>query len=104
MCLVRPRSPSGERGHESVARCGAFHLLNGGGLHLRPEVPVDYLLLWVDGLGKAAQKHRRSGDALASPSKLWGIVSPVHDVALDLTGAPLGAARRVTCAWRSVLH
>ena len=76
-----------------MARRGAFHLLNDGGLHQRPEVPVDHLLLWVDRLGKATQKHRRHGDVLASPSELWGIVSPVHDVALDLAGVTPGAAR-----------
>ena len=87
-----------------MLRRGAFRLLNGGGFHQRLEVLVDCLLLGVDRLWKAAQKHRRSGDVLASPSELWGIVSPIHDVALDLTGAPPGAARRVMRAWRGVLH
>jgi len=58
---------------------------------------VDRLLLEVVRLGKAAQKHHRSGDILASSSELWGIVFSVHDVALDLAGATLGAARWVTC-------
>ena len=38
---------------------------------------MDHLLLGVDGLGKAAQKHRRSGDVLASPSELWDITTTV---------------------------
>jgi len=102
--LMRPHSPDGERGRESLSRHGALHLLNGGGFHQRPEVPVDRLLLGVDRLGKTAQKHRRSGDVLASLSELWGIVSSIHDVALDLTGVTTGAAHRVTRAWRSVLR
>ena len=56
---------------------------------------MDRLLLWVDRLGKAAQKHRRRGDVLTSPSKLWGIVPPVDDAALNLAGATLGAVHRV---------
>ena len=100
---MHPRSPGGERGRESVARRGAFRLLNGGALHQCPEVPVDRLFLGVIRLGKAAQKHRRRGDVLASPSKLWGIVSSIHDVALDLTGVTPGAARQVTHAGHSVL-
>ena len=54
---------------------------------------MDRLLLEVDRLWKAAQKHRRIGDVLASPSELWGIVPPIHDVALDLAGVTPGAAR-----------
>ena len=77
-----------------MARREAFRLLNGGGLHQRPEVVVDHLLLFVDGLGKAMQKHRCHGYVLSSPSELWGIVPPVHGVALDPTGATPGAARR----------
>ena len=65
---------------------------------------MDRLLQWVDRLGKAAQKHRRHGDVLAGLSKLWGIVPPVHVVALDLAGVTPGAARRVTRTGRSVLH
>ena len=34
------------------------------------------------------QKHCRSSDVLASPSELWEIVPIVHDVVLDLMGAP----------------
>ena len=104
MRLVRPHSPGGERGSESVSRRGALRLLNGVGFHQRPEVPVDPLLLGVDRLWKATQKHRRSGDVLASLSELWGIISSVQNVALDLTGAIPGAARRVTLVWRSVLR
>ena len=54
----------------------ALCLLNGDGFHQRLEVPVDRLLLGVDRLWKATQKHHRSGDVLASPSELWGIVPP----------------------------
>ena len=50
------------------------------------------------------QKHRRSGDVLASPSELWGIVSSVHDVALDLTGVTPSTAHRVMRVWRNVLR
>ena len=78
-----------------MSRRGALRLLNGGGFHQRPEVSVDRLLLGVDRLGKAAQKHRRSGDVLDSLSELWGIVSSIHDVALDLAGVTPGVARRV---------
>ena len=101
---MRPHSPGGERGHESESRCGAFRLLNGDGFHQCPEVPVDHPLLGVDGLGNATQKHCRSGDVLASPSELWGIVLLVDDVALDLAGTTLGAARRVTRMGRNVPH
>ena len=87
-----------------MLRQGALRLLNGGGFYQHPEVPVDRLLLGVDRLWKAAQKHHRSGDVLASPSELWGIVPSIHDVALDLVGATLGAARWVTCTGRSVLR
>ena len=72
--------------------------MNGGGFHQPPEVPVDRPLLGVNRLGNATQKHRRSGDVLASPSELWGIVPLVDNVALDLAGATLGAARWL-CAW-----
>ena len=78
----------------SESRCGAFRLLSGGSFYQRPEVSVDRPLLGVDGLGNAVQKHCRSGDVLASPGELRGIVPLVHDVALDLTGATPGAARR----------
>ena len=65
---------------------------------------MNRMLLGVDRLWKATQKHCCSGDVLASLSELWGIVPPVHDVALDLAGATSGDARRVTCVGRSVLH
>ena len=55
---------------------------------------MDSLFLGVIRLGKAAQKHCRSGDVLIGPSELWGIVPPVHGVALDPTGVTPGAARR----------
>jgi len=76
---------------------------------------VDRLFLGVVRLGKAAQKHCRSGDVLIGPSELWGIVPPVHDIALDLAGVTSGAARRFMrtghsvvrrarrCRWRLVL-
>ena len=54
---------------------------------------MDHLLLGFDRLEKAVQKHRCSGDVLASLSELWGIVSSVHDVALDLTGVTPGVTR-----------
>ena len=57
---------------------------------------MDRLFLGVVQLGKATQKHRRRGDVLTSLSKLWGIVPPIHDIALDLAGMALGAAHRVT--------
>ena len=56
---------------------------------------MDCLLLGVDRLGKATQKHHCSGDVLASQSELWRIVSSILDVALDLAGTTLGAACRV---------
>ena len=65
---------------------------------------MDRPLLGVDRPGNAAQKHRRHGDVLASPSELWGIVPPVDDVALNLAGATPGAACRVMRTGRSVLH
>ena len=65
---------------------------------------MDRLLLGVDRLWKAAQKHRHNGNVLASPSELWGIIPPINDVALNLAGATSGAAHRVTCTGHSVLH
>ena len=84
--------PGEARAHEPMSRRGALRLLDDGGFHQRLEVPVERLLLGVVSLGKAAQKYRRSDDVLASPSELWGIVSSVHDVVLDLAGATSGAA------------
>ena len=45
-----------------------------------------------------------TGDVLIGPSELWGIVPPVHGVALDPTGATLGAARWFMCTGRSVVR
>ena len=71
---MRPHSSDGERGRKSVLQHGAIRLLNGSGFHQRPEVLVDRLLLGINRLGKATQKHRHSSDVLASPSKLWGTI------------------------------
>ena len=65
---------------------------------------MDRLFLGVVRLGKAAQKHCRSSDVLIGPRKLWGIVPPVHGVALDPTGGTPGAARRFMCTGRSVVR
>ena len=65
---------------------------------------MDRLFLGVVRLGKAAQKHCRSGDVLASPSELWGVIPLNHDVALDLAGMTLSAAHRVMCMGHDVLH
>ena len=64
---------------------------------------MDRLFLGVVQLGKATQKHCRSGDVLIGPSELWGIVPPVHGVALDPTGATPGAARRFMRMGHSVV-
>ena len=86
-----------------MSRCGALCLLHGGGFHQCPEVSVDDLFLGVVRLEKAAQKHCRSGDVLASPSELWGIIPSVDYVVLDLTGATLSTTCGVMCVWRSML-
>ena len=65
---------------------------------------MDRLFLWVDSLGKAVQEHHRHGDVLASLSELWGIVSPVDDVALNLAGVTPGATHRVTRMGRIVVR
>ena len=65
---------------------------------------MDHLFLGVVRLGKAAHKHCCGGDVLAAPSELWGIVPPVHDVALDLAGATSSVVHRVMRTGRSVLH
>ena len=65
---------------------------------------MGHLFMRVVRLGEVAQKHCRGGDVLTGPSELWGIGPPVHGVALDLTGATPGAARRATRMWRSVLR
>ena len=55
---------------------------------------MDCLFLGVVQLRKAAQKHCCSGDVLIGLSELWGIVPPVHGVALDPMGMTLGVAHR----------
>ena len=65
---------------------------------------MDRLFMRVVRLGQAAQKHCRGGDVLVRPREMRGIVPPVHGVALDLTGATLGAARRSMRMGRSVVH
>ena len=65
---------------------------------------MDRLFMRVLRLGQVAQKHCRSGDVLIGPSELWGIVPPVHGVALDLTGMTPGAARRSMRMGRSVVR
>ena len=64
---------------------------------------MDRLYLGVVRLGKTAQKHCYGSDVLASLSELWGIVPPIHDIALDLAGVTPGAARWVTRVRRIVL-
>ena len=64
---------------------------------------MDHLFLRVVRLGKAAQKYCRSGDVLIGPSELWGIVSPIDDVALNLAGTTLGVARWVMRTGRNVV-
>ena len=88
----------------SESRRGAFRLLNGDGFYQRLEVPVDRPLLGVDGLGNAAQKHCHSGDVLIGLSELWGVVPPIHGVALDPTGVTSGAAHWFMCIGRSVVR
>ena len=102
--LLRPSSLDGERGHESESRYGAFRLLNGGGLHQCPEVPVDRPFARVVRLGQAAQEHCHGGNVLTGPSELWGIGSPIRGVALDLTGATPGAIRQSMRTGRSVVR
>ena len=70
--------------------------MNGGGFHQCSEVLVDRLFLGVIRLEKATQKHCRDDDVLVGPSELWGVVPPVHDVALDLEGVTPSIAHRVT--------
>ena len=69
-------------------------LLNGGGFHYCLEVPVDHLFMRVVRLGQAAQKHCRGGNVLVRPSKVWGIIPPIHGVVLDPMGTTPSAARR----------
>ena len=65
---------------------------------------MDYLFLGVGRFGDTMQKHRHSSDVLASLSELRGVVPPVQDVVLDLTGVTPGAAHQVTCVRCSVLR
>ena len=65
---------------------------------------MDRLFMRVVRLGQAMQKHCRGGDVITSPSELWGIGPPIHDVALDLAGATPGAARQFMCTGRSVVR
>ena len=65
---------------------------------------MDRMFLRVVRLGKTAQEHCRNGDVLIGPSKLWGIVPPIHGVALDPTGVTPGAARRSMRTGRSVVR
>ena len=65
---------------------------------------MDRLFLGVIRLGKAAQKHCCSGNVLVSPSELWRIVPPIHDVALDLAGVTPSATRRFMRTGRSMVH
>ena len=88
----------------SESRCGAFRLLYDGSFYQRLEVLVDRPLLGVDGLGNAVQKHCRSGDVLASPSELWGVIPLIYDVALDLAGVTPSATGRVKRMGRSMLY
>ena len=65
---------------------------------------MDRLPLGVNELRNTAHKHCRSGDVLASPSELWGIIPLVHDVMLDLAGTTPGFACQVMRKGRNVLH
>ena len=65
---------------------------------------MDRLFLGVIRLGKAAQKHCRSGDVSGQPERTVGIVPPIHDVVLDLAGVTSGTARRVTRTGRIVVR
>ena len=85
-----------------MSQHGAFRLLNGGGLHQCPEVPVDRLFARVVRLGQAVQEHCRDGNVLTGPSELRGIGPPNRGVALDLTGMTPSAVHRSTRMGRSV--
>jgi len=65
---------------------------------------VDRLFLRIVGLREAMQKLCCCSDVLIGPSELWGIIPPVHGVALDPTGVTLGAVRRSMHTGRSVVH
>ena len=96
--------PRWERGHEPVSQRRALRLLNDNCFHQCPEVLVDCLFLGVGRHRKAAQKHCRSNDVLASSSKLWEIIPLVHDVVLDLTGVTPGATRRAMHMGQNMLY
>ena len=65
---------------------------------------MDRLFMRVVWLGQATQKHCRGGDVLVRPSKVWGIVPPIHGVVLDLTGVTPGVARRSMRMGHSVVR
>ena len=65
---------------------------------------MDRLFLGVVRLEKATQKHCHSGDVLIGPSKLWGIIPPIHGVMLDPSGVPSGAVHRFMRTGRSVVR
>ena len=79
-------------------------MLNGSGLHQCSEVPVDRPFTRVVRLRQAAQEHCRGGNVLTGLSELWGIGPPIHGVALDLTGATPGTARRSMRMGNSVVR
>ena len=78
--------------------------MDGGGFYQNPEVPVDCVLLGVDRLGNAVQKHCRSSDVLAGSGELWEIAPLAHDVMLDLTGTTPGATCRAMRMGCNVPH
>ena len=65
---------------------------------------MDSMFLGVGWLREATQKHCHSSDVLVSSSELWGIIPPVHDVALDLADVTLSTAHRFMRMGRNVLH
>ena len=65
---------------------------------------MDHLFLGVVRLRKAAQKYCHCGDVLIGLSELWGVIPPIHGVALDPTGATPGAACRSMCTGHSVVR
>ena len=79
-------------------------MLNGGGLHQCPEVPVDRLFVRVIWFRQATQEHYRGGNVLTGPSELRGIGPRIRGVALDLTGTTPSAIRRSTRMGHSVAH
>ena len=65
---------------------------------------MDRLFLRIIWLGQTAQKHYHNGDVLIGLSEVWGIVPPIHGVALDPIGITSGAARWSLCMGRSVVR